>query len=145
MHSQSRAEGDEARPWLLDTSALLTFIEDEDGAERVDIALRQPTTLIPWPVLLETCYITLREEGQAEADRRFALLKQLDVTMLWDMDEPILLTAARIKAEHPLSLADSIIAAYAVRGDAILLHKDPEYESLRGLVRMEELPYRARR
>ena len=43
-----------SRPWLLDTSALLSFIEDEAGADRVEEALRQPTTLVPWPVLLET-------------------------------------------------------------------------------------------
>jgi predicted nucleic acid-binding protein len=131
-----------AKPWLLDTSAILTFIQDEDGAERVEAALRQSTTLIPWPVLLEARYITLRVEGAAEADRRYALLKELGVTLLWEVDEPLLLTAARIKAEHRLSLADCVIASYAIRGDAVLMHKDPEYESLGGLLSLEALPYK---
>jgi predicted nucleic acid-binding protein len=132
----------EAKPWLLDTSAIFAFIQNEDGAERVEAALRQPTTLIPWPVLLEAHYITLRVEGAAEADRRYALLKELGVTLLWEVDEPLLLTAARLKAEHRLSLADCIIASYATRADAVLLHKDPEYESLDGLLSMEALPYK---
>ena len=53
------ADGRGTRPWLLDTSALLSFIEDEAGAERVESALMEPTTIVPWPVLLETHYISL--------------------------------------------------------------------------------------
>ena len=48
----------QSHPYLLDTSALFTFIEDEPGANRVEQALNQVTTLLPWIVLLETYYIT---------------------------------------------------------------------------------------
>jgi predicted nucleic acid-binding protein len=129
--------------YLLDTSALLAFIEDEEGADRVEQALKQRETLLPWPVILETYYITQQEEGQAEADKRFALIKQLKATILYDMDEATLLTAARLKALHRLSLADAIIAAFAIRNGAILLHKDPEFEVLSGLLSMEALPYKS--
>ncbi|NLO26756.1 MAG: type II toxin-antitoxin system VapC family toxin [Actinobacteria bacterium] len=142
MTETAPAAPEEERPFLLDTSAILTFIEDEEGADHVGEALSRPTTLVPWTVLLETHYITQREQGQAEADRRFALLKQLGLTMLWEVDEPMLLTASRIKAEQRLSFADSIIAAYAIRAGAVLMHKDPEYEALRGSVPMEILPYK---
>jgi len=128
--------------YLLDTSALLSFIEDEEGADRVEQALRQKETIVPWPILLEMYYITLQEEGQAEADRRFALIKQLKVTILHDMDEATVLTAAMLKARHHVSLADAIIAAFAIRKGAILIHKDPEFEALAGLLKMEALPYK---
>lgn len=131
------------RPWLLDTSALLSFIEDEAGAERVESALTEPTTIIPWPVLLETHYISLQEDGQAEADRRIALIKQLQVEIPWGTDESTLLTASRLKAEHRVSLADAIIAAFAIRRGAVLLHKDPEFDALAGLLPMGALPYKA--
>jgi predicted nucleic acid-binding protein len=130
-------------PLLLDTSAILTLIEDEAGADRVEAALRLESSLVPWPVLLEAHYIMLRDEGQAEADRCLALLKQLGVTIIWGMDEATLLTAARIKAQHRVSLADALIAAFAVRAGAVLLHKDPEFESLAGSLTMERLPYKA--
>jgi len=132
-----------SRPWLLDTSALLSFIEDETGADRIEQALKQPTTLVPWPVLLETHYVTLQKRGQAEADRRIALIKQLKVEILWGMDESTLLTASKLKAEHRVSLADAIIAAFAIRGGAVLMHKDPEFDALTGLLPMEALPYKA--
>lgn len=132
----------ESTSYLLDTSALLSFIEDEAGADRVEEVLRKPTTMLPWPILMETYYVTLQEEGQAEADRRIALIKQLKVIILWDMDEATLLTAARLKAEHRVSLADAIIAAFAIRRDAVLMHKDPEFDALTGLLPMEALPYK---
>jgi len=134
---------EESSPYLLDTSALLSFIEDEAGADRVEKALKQSTTLLPWLVLLETYYITLQEEGQAEADRRIALIKQLKVKIVWDMDEPTLLTAGRLKADHRVSLADAVIAAFAIRRAAVLMHKDPEFEALTGLLPMESLPYKS--
>jgi predicted nucleic acid-binding protein len=129
-------------PYLLDTSAILSFIEDEAGADRVEEVLKKSTTLLPWPVLLEIYYITLQEEGQAEADRRIALLKQLKVMVLWNMDEATLLTAARLKAEYRVSLSDAIIAAFAIRNGAVLIHKDPEFDALTGLLPMEALPYK---
>ena len=134
---------EQSSPYLLDTSALFTFIEDEDGADRVEQALNQETTLVPWTVLLETYYITLQEEGQSEADRRIALIRTMKVRILWDMNESMLLTAAKLKAENHISLADAIIAAYAIRYNAVLVHKDPEFEALTGLLRMEALPYKS--
>ena len=131
-------------PYLLDTSALLTFIEDEPGSDRVEKVLRDAAILLPWPVLLETYYITLQEKGRAEADRRYALLRQLRAEILWAMDEPILLTAARLKAEHHVSLTDAVVAAFAIRNNAVLIHKDPEFDALAGLLPMEALPYKAK-
>ena len=128
--------------YLLDTSALFSFIEDEEGADLVEKALKQEETLLPWTVLLEMYYITLQEEGQSEADKRFALIKQLKVQILYDLDEVTLLTAARLKACHRVSLADAIIAAYAIRHGAILMHKDPEFEVLSGSVTLKPLPYK---
>jgi len=136
--STSRAEA----PLLLDTSAVLAFIEDEAGADRVEAALRLESTLLPWPVLLEAHYVILRDDGQAEADRCTALLLQLGVSIIWGMDEATMLTAARIKGRHRVSFADALIAAFAVRSGAVLLHKDPEYESLAGVLPMEPLPYK---
>ena len=130
--------------YLPDTSALLTFIEDEPGSDRVEEILKDAAVLLPWPVLMETYYITLQEKGRAEADRRYALLRQLRAEILWAMDEPILLTAARLKAEHHVSLADAVVAAFAIRNNAVLIHKDPEFDALAGLLPMETLPYKAK-
>lgn len=124
--------------YLLDTSAILTLIEDEPGADRVDELLRTGEVLLPFMAGLETFYISLREAGEDEAERRLFLLRQLPVRWLNTVGEPVLVTAGRIKARHRISLADSLIAAFAVEAGAILVHKDPEFEALSDL-RQEQL------
>jgi predicted nucleic acid-binding protein len=133
----------ESRSYLLDSSALLTLIENEDGAERVESILSKEKAFIPCVALLEVHYITRQERSQAEADRRYALLKQLPCEILSHFDEPVLLTASRFKSSHRISLADAMIAAFARRHAAVLLHKDPEYEALAGEVELEALPYKS--
>lgn len=128
--------------FVMDTSALMSLIEDEEGAERVEQVLREEEVCLPWLVLLEAAYITRQEQGEDEANRRYALIKQLPVTILWQVDEPILLTAARFKASFHLSLADAIIAACAYSQEATLIHKDPEFEALQGRLRLESLEYK---
>ena len=131
--------------YLLDTSAVLTLIEDEAGADRVQTIISEEEVWLPWIVLLEATYIARQNRGDEEADFRYALLVELPATILWEVDEALLLTASRIKAVHPLSLGDAIISAYAVQQDAILVHKDPEYEVLANELRLEALPYKGRR
>lgn len=129
--------------YVLDTSALLTLIEDEPGAARVEQVLRSEIVLIPWMCSFEVVYITQQERGVAEAERRYALLKALPVTHLWELEEALLLTAARLKATYRLALADTLIAACAIRERAILLHKDPQYDALSGQLQLENLPYKS--
>ena len=133
-----------AKRYVHDTLAIFTLIEDESGADRVQTILREGQVWLPWVVLLEATYITRQEQGESEANLRYALLKELPVTIRWEVDEPLLLTAARLKATHRVSLADAIIAAYAIRQGATLVHKDPEYESLSSELDLETLPYKGR-
>jgi predicted nucleic acid-binding protein len=133
-----------AKPsYLLDTSALLTLLEDEAGADRVEYVFKQAQTFICSVSLLEVRYITLQERTEAEADVRHALLKRSGATVLWELDEPIVIKAAGLKAEHSISLADAIVAASAHRHGAILLHKDPEFDALSDVINQERLPYKA--
>ena len=130
------------KSFVMDTSALMAFIEQEEGAERVRDILRGESIIIPWLSILEIVYISQRELGEEEALTRYALLKKLDAEIIWEADEALLLNAARIKSTHNLSLADSVIAAIATQHNAILIHKDPEYEQLQNVVEMEKLPYK---
>ena len=130
------------KSFVLDTSALMSFIEKEEGAERVRDILLSKSIILPWLSILEIVYISQRELGEEEALTRYALLKKLNAKVVWDADEALLLNAARIKSTHSLSLADSIIAAITTQYDAVLLHKDPEYEPLQDILDMEILPYK---
>ncbi len=121
----------------------MTLIEDEPGADRVEAILRQATPTITWVSLLEIYYISLQRSGIAEADRRYALAKRLPARFVESFDEPVILTAGRIKARHSVSLADALIAAVAKVEGLSLLHKDPEFESLTDEIELESLPYKS--
>ena len=127
--------------YLLDTSALFTLIENEKGADEVEHILRQKRIILPFIVLLEVYYISWREKGKEIADRRYAMLKSLNAEFISSLDEPTLITAGRLKAKYSLSLADAIIAACAITNDAVLLHKDKEYEVLGNQLKQHVLPY----
>ncbi len=129
--------------YLLDTSAILTLIEGEDGAAKVAQIFRDEHVLLPWPVLMEVLYITRQEQGEEKAEYRYALLKQSGAQIIWEVDEPVLLTAARIKAGYRLSFADAVIAAMAIQRGAHLVHKDPEYLALQSEVNMDVLPFKS--
>jgi predicted nucleic acid-binding protein len=133
------------KPILLDTRALLTLIEDQVGAARVEQVLRAGAAIIVWASLLEVVYVTQQERGVPEAERRHALLKVLPATLLWSIDELILLIAARFKASCWVSFPDAIIAAYAAYYHAVPLHKDPQFEALAGEIDLETLPYKTAR
>jgi predicted nucleic acid-binding protein len=51
--------GSDENTYLLDTSAFLTFMEEE-GTDVVDKIMRTGQIIIPFVVLLELYYITLR-------------------------------------------------------------------------------------
>lgn len=59
-----------------------------------------------------------------------------------DLSETTLLLAGEIKANYSVSLADSFIAAATIENEAILVHKDHEYEGLEGRVQLCALPYK---
>jgi uncharacterized protein len=127
--------------FVLDTSAILAFMTEEKGADTVEKILsgKGNRLFIPWAVLFEIYYVTCRTRGEREADRRFVLIKELPALILWNMEEPDVLAAARIKAQFRVSFADSIIATAALRLDATLVHKDPEYERLAGTIELQSL------
>lgn len=128
--------------YLLDTSALFTLIEDESGADRVREIFRSGQALLPWAALMEVYYITLQEKDQQEAETRFAMLRHSSAEIVWEMNEAVTLRAGKVKAANRISFADSVIASLAIQSDAILVHKDPEYDALDGQVEMESLPYK---
>jgi len=128
--------------YLMDTSALLTLIEDEPGADRVKEIFRRGQVILPWVALMEVYYMTLQEHGQQEAETRFAMLRHSSAEIIWNMDEATIIRAGKIKAANKVPFADSVISSLAIQTESILVHKDPEYEALEGQVEMESLPYK---
>jgi len=118
----------EAEWVILDTSALVAHFSSEPGCEVV--AKYRHRLAIPFVTLTEFVYLIWKRQGEEEAVSRYTLVKKWDRPLLWP-DEPVLLTASRLKARYALGLADSYIAAFAKIHQAPLLAKDLDYQRLK--------------
>jgi len=135
-----------AERYILDTSAVLALTDQEDGFEKVEELLERATggeaDVGTCAVsLMELYYITLQEQGEDQAAQLVGLVKSWPVSWIYP-DEKMLLLAGRIKAFHRLSFADAIIAAVARLHEAVLVHKDPEFETLADEIPLLNLPYK---
>ena len=116
--------------FCLDTSAILTLRDDEPGAERVAMLLEGPDPCFACFITrMEVLYRVWKDEGEGSGRLAYEQLQSLPIQWV-DQTEPLLLEASRIKATHPLSVADAWIAATALHSQATLLHKDPEFEAI---------------
>ena len=116
--------------FCLDTSAILTLRDDEPGAERVAMVLEGPDPCFACFITrMEVLYRVWKDEGERSGRLAYEQLQSLPIQWV-DQTEPLLLEASRIKASHPLSVADAWIAATAILSRATLLHKDPEFEAM---------------
>ena len=132
--------------FILDTSALLVYIEDEDGAEYAEDLLTKAerneiTLYIAFVSLTEVMYITLQEKDEGTAQARVDLIKSLSCT-IEESSESLNFSAARLKAKNRISLADAYIAALCQEQNGILVHKDPEFEKLSPAINQHKLPYK---
>lgn len=119
---------------VLDASALLALFFDEPGAEKVE-QLLQLAAEADQPLLIaaanwaEVLYRMERRNGAQgwNGARDFERTMPLDVTPL---DRELAESAAHLKNEHDLGLADAFAAALAKSKKAELVTADTEFKAL---------------
>ena len=132
--------------FVLDSYALIGYLENESFSDQIQHVLTQAKDgafrlYLHVIHIGEVYYITLREQGQDLADLAYSRIKALPIKLIDRIDEELLLAAARLKARHPISYADSFAAALAMINNCPLLTGDPEFKSLekRGIISIEWL------
>lgn len=114
---------------------LIAALEPKTGR-----ALPGVTVFACFMSLMEVLYRVWKNEGEAAGRAAYASCQTLPIT--WVHESPALLElAAGLKAQYPMSLGDAWIAATALQCNAILVHKDPEFEPVQAL-QHEPLPYK---
>jgi predicted nucleic acid-binding protein len=110
---------------VLDSWAVLRYLEDTDPAASVVADLLDDSApLMSWINLGEVHYVLRRLHGEEAASRTTRDLREvIDVQL---PDEALVLSAARIKADHPMAYADAFAAALSSTHDATLWTGDPE-------------------
>jgi predicted nucleic acid-binding protein len=132
------------RKKLLDSYALLAYLNKEDGFEKVRnvLANAQKSNL---PVLMnelnvgETYYILYRKRGHEQAEYFLdTILAGLPISMISN-DFNAVISASKIKARNALSFADCFAVATAQRENAVILTGDPEFKNVEKLVKIDWL------
>lgn len=122
------------RAIVLDSWALMAYLEDEPSAERVaDLiadAHEENTPLMMTVVNLgEIFYIIAREASDADAERSIIEIRQLGIEII-DADWSLTHEAAAFKAKHRMSYADCFAAALAKQKKAHLVTGDFEFRQV---------------
>jgi predicted nucleic acid-binding protein len=125
----------EINSYVLDSYAVIGYLEDEPFANWLKQLLlsarKGKCRLYLHAIQLgEVYYIILREQGKPIADLAYARIKDFPITIIDTINEKLLLSAASLKANFPMSYADTFAAALARMHSAVLLTGDPEFKAL---------------
>jgi predicted nucleic acid-binding protein len=121
---------------VLDSWALIAFLEDEPAADAVEKLLAQAAaekhklllSVVNWG---EIYYNTMREVSQKAAEQQARAIATLPIEIVGVGDDlTIARQAAIYKATHKMSDADCFAAALARIRNCELLTGDPEFKAL---------------
>ena len=133
-----------AEAFVLDTSAWIALEEQEPGAAEVEAILAkawlgEAEVHASFATLMELEYIRTQERDGRQAAELLLFARAQPIQWLHS-DDALCGSAAKLKAVHKISFADAFVAATALRWDAVLVHKDPEFNPLSGVLKLRALP-----
>ena len=126
------------RKSLLDSFAMLAFLNKEKGFEKVRELMRA-AQLSSEPLLMneinigEVYYMTAKARSPELAEEFLRRLETLPIQPISNSFADVL-QAARIKARFPISYADAFAVATASRMHATVVTGDPEFRQVEHLV-----------
>lgn len=120
--------------YVLDSFAVLTYLSDEEGADKVEELLERAERgeiklFMNCVSLGEVYHILAREAGVAKANEAVAIVKRWNLEFV-GVNESVALIAARTKAMHSLSYADAFVVATAIEKKGVIVTGDRELEGV---------------
>ena len=116
---------------IVDSSGWLSYFADEPSAKHFQIPLQDIELLVvPSITIYEVSKVVLRESGENEALQAVAAMQKGSVVALTTR---LAIAASRISLQHRLPMADSIILATAMDGNATIWTQDIHFENIPGV------------
>ena len=133
----------EGMAYVLDSYALLAYLGDEPGGDRVKGLLEAATEgkcrlFICMVNLGEVMYIVERERGLPKAQETLARIDELPIEIV-DADRNLTLAAAHLKTQWSIAYADCFAAALSQVKNAPLVTGDPEFRKVGPALQLEWL------
>lgn len=121
--------------YVLDSYAMIAYFEDEPGADRVALVLKQLIkgkakgfmSVVNWG---EVYYNTMREQGISEAEKAILQLDKFPIQIV-DVNKELAYEAAKLKGEFRIAYADCFAVALSVKLGATIVTGDPDFKKLR--------------
>ena len=115
--------------YIIDACALLAFLNDEEGADKIEYLLNQSAVTdisISMSIinLLEVYYGELRDKGADVAQIVLDIVQHYSIKIINTVSEQIFREAARLKAAYKMSLADCIGLATAIEHSGQFVSSD---------------------
>jgi len=122
-----------SKTYVLDANALLNFLVNRPGAERVERLLKGAHPAAPLLVSAvnwgEVFYLSWQRHGEESARQTLADLLQLPIRII-PVDLAQVLKAGELKAVHKIPYVDCFAAALATLNQATLVTSDRDFEKL---------------
>jgi predicted nucleic acid-binding protein len=123
-----------SKTYVLDANAVLDFVEDGPGAERMEQLFKDARhrgapllmSVVNWG---EVFYHSWQQRGEESARRTVADLSRLPLELV-TVDAPQSLQAGEIKARHKIPYVDCLAASLAMVRQAVLVTSDRDFEKL---------------
>jgi ribonuclease VapC len=124
--------------FLFDSHALLAFFQNEKGAQTVLEYLKQTRENNVEPLICvinlgEILYMTKRRFGDAKKIEILGRIHQLSFNIL-PVPNDLVFKASEIKADYPISYADSFAVVCAIEQSAEIVTGDPDFKKVESLV-----------
>lgn len=134
---------------MMDSFAVLCFLEDEEGAEEVHNLLAAAATgscqlTMNVVNLAEVIYTVIRREGQEQATEVLSLLESFPINFE-AVDKQLALIAAEIKSRFAIALGDCFCIASAKSHSTIVVTGDPEFKEVSDEVEIKWLPRKSKK
>lgn len=122
------------RKGVLDSSALLTFLQKEPGSEIVKKEIEKAQEdgdplLINLVNFGEIYYLIKKRFGPKILEEILALIEELPIH-LYPVSKELMVLAANIKADYNFPFVDSICAATAIKEEGYLLTADFDFKKI---------------
>lgn len=129
---------------ILDSFAVLAWIQDEKGAQEVEDLLyeaqdNEEQLILNIINLGEVFYSCARVEDVSFADDILEKIKLLPIK-IHSCPNDLVMEASKIKAQYPIAYADAFIVATALRESARIVTGDPDFKKVESLVQIQWLP-----
>jgi ribonuclease VapC len=131
------------RDLVLDSYALIAYLEDEPGAGRIekifekvkDGGCQALMSAINWG---EVYYSMFCSKGEDKAEDVLIVIEQLPLEIV-GVDRNTVYQASRLKAKYSVAFANCFAAALAVKRNCKVITGDKEFQKLEGEVSVEWL------